>query len=251
MKKDLLPCLLLSLILVSFGCKKNDDIQKINVKQGTYFLSNTVYYEAPTLYTNQGSTADRNIIGGVLKYWAYGKSWPDFFGEDFPEKLLHDFKQYTGTQTLEEPPGNSILKILPGPIALFIHFPSLKDTVICDIAANKDGTYTLINRDSSNFYGSGCSGLEIAMLNTAGFRRYTINSASQEILTYRGRNQFLIDIKDGQIELHVADLFIYSSGSCWKFTSNTPKRYSPPDVKLLEVADTILLQNKKFVYRQQ
>lgn len=121
--------------------------------------------------------------------------------------------------------------------------------VPCDIMANNNGTFILTQKDSSEVYASDCWGLELAMLNIANFRKYAINiGVGKTAVIYKGRNRFLIDIENGKINVHGASLFIYSKKGCWHYLKNVLKIYSPPAPDKLSVGDTILIQEKKFVF---
>lgn|GEM_PF-5403907 len=248
MNERILSLLLFLILMTGCACTKNSDVQKGKIEQGTYYLSGTVIFDAPTLYTKQNSTSDTNVIQAVLDNFA--DQLGNRFGGVFPDSLQNEFHLNAGTQTGDSPPGNSSLQILPGSTAMLIHCPGMKDTVLCDITANTDGTYTLINKDSSNYAGEGCRELEVSMLDTAGFRKYEISTASQNLIIYRGRDKYLIDIRNKQLSLHRATLFYVRPG-CWSFINNTLKRYFPPNAGRLSMSDTILLQNRNVIYKRQ
>lgn len=251
MNERLLSCLLLLILTASFGCTKNPDIKETEIKQGIYSLSNVVYFDAPRLYTKQGSITDTNVISRALTDFVTGTKWADTYGDFSLDSVRYDFELNAGVKTLERPLSNSSLRILSTQTAMLINFPAIKDTIICDIVANGNGTYTLINRDSSLHSDNGCNQMELELLDTAGFRKFRISSANDNYTFYMGRDKFLIDLENGQINLHASTLLLYSSKYCWGIIRNALKIYFPPDVSKMKLGDTVLIQNKRFVYKTQ
>lgn len=239
---------LLYVVLVAcFGCSKNSDNQKIKLRMGSYYLSDTVYFDSLRLYTRHTVTSDTSVISPILNRFAN----EEFFGNDIIGFTKNEFKLIPDYQTLDNPFANSSVKILSGQIAILLNFPVVKDSTICDITPNSDGTYTLTNRDSSDYYAAGCSAIELSMLDTLDFRKYRIHGGVDVTsLIYRGRNKFLIEQKNGQIVIHAFTVLIYSSEGCWGLISNSLKRHFPPTINLLKPGDTVLIQNKTFAYKQ-
>lgn len=241
--------LLLLLLSAATGCTKDSDTAPAEIRPGTYYLSGTVYFEAAMLYTKQQNISDTGIIRAFVNdfadYWEkYGSVG------DFPaEPLRTDIELQEGPKALENPDADSRLEILPGQTARLINFRLLKDSVICDIRKNGDGSFSLTDRDSTGYSTHGCNSLQVDMLDKSTYRKITIWDANGQYSFYRGRSRLTLAVNNGQLELYARTVFNVRGTTCKEYTVNSLLHYFPPDVNTFAVNDTALIQEKRYVFK--